>query len=298
MTGAGRGIAYMIVSCVAFATVWAMIRMAGETVSAFMIIFFRTLFGCLSMLPDWRREGADLLRTQRPALHLIRGATAMTATFGIFYAVTVAPLGLVVAISYTAPLFTTLGAVAFMGERIHARRIAALIVGFAGMLMVLRPGSAMLDWGVGAAIVGSLGIAGSMLTIKALTPTDKTETIVAYAFLLPLPVAFGAALADWTWPGPVELALLAGIGAGASVGQRTLAQAFRHADAGAILPFDFIRLVLATAFGALLFGEAVDGLTVVGALVILASTVYLAHRESVAGRAGATGPPAAPPESR
>ncbi|MBK5910237.1 hypothetical protein CCR85_01860 [Rhodothalassium salexigens] len=293
-----RGMAYMLASCVAFALVWTLIRIAGETVSAFMIMFARTAFGCLSLAPDLRARGLAMLRTRRLPIHLIRGVTSVVGTFGIFYAVTVTPLGLVVAISYAAPLFTTMGAVLLFGERIHARRVAALIVGFAGMVLVLRPDAVDFDLGVAAAIAGTLGIAGSMLTIKALAPTDRSDTIVAYAFLLPLPVTFAAALPGWMWPEPVDWVLLIAIGLLASVGQRLLAMAFAQADAGAILPIDFVRLVLATAFGAWLFDERVDWLTGAGALIILASTVYLARREAIAGHAGATGRSDARPERR
>lgn len=278
------GIAWMILSCLCFAIVWAMIRIASDQVSAFMIIFFRTFVGALALMPNYFRDGWSFLQTERLGVHAIRGFTAITATFGIFYAVTVAPLSLVVAISYAAPLFTTLGAVLVFKESIRARRITALVVGFLGMLLVLRPDQTVWSIGVVSAIVGTLGIAASMLTIKALAPTDQTRTIVAYAFLMPLPVTFAVALPDWTWPDSQTLLLLLAIGLIASVGQFALAKSFAKADASAVLPFDFVRLLAATALGALLFDEALELLTLVGAVVILGASVYLAHRERLAQR--------------
>jgi len=275
----------MIVSCLAFACVWGLIRLASAEVSAWMIVFFRTLFGCVFLLPNLFKDGLTLLKTERLPLHAVRGFTAIIATFGIFYAVTVAPLSLVVAISYAAPLFTTLGAVLLLKERIRARRITALIIGFAGMLVVLRPGEALVvNPGVIAAVIGTLGIAASMLTIKALAPTDSPRTIVAYAFLLPLPATFLAALPSWTWPDADAWALLLAIGLIAGLGQYALARSFAEADASAVLPFDFVRLLAATAIGALAFGETIRLQTLAGALIILAASVYLAHREALAER--------------
>lgn len=284
----------MILSCLCFAFVWALIREASAYVSPFMIVFFRTLFGALFIMMNVFKDGFAFLRTDRLPIHGIRGLTAITATFGIFYAVTVVPLSLVVAISYAAPLFTALGAVFLFKERIRARRITALIIGFLAMLLVLRPGQTDFGLGVIAAMIGTLGIAASMLTIKALAPTDETRTIVGYAFLMPLPLAFIAALLDWTWPDVAGWGLLLGIGLVASIGQYALAKSFAFADASAVLPFDFVRLVAATAIGALYFGEKIEPLTVAGALIILASAVYLAHRERLAARQERAKDPASP----
>lgn len=297
LTPTRTGIAQMILSCVCFAVTWALIRYTSETVHAFMIIFARTALGSLFQLPRLVRSGGASLKTQRLRLHLIRGITATIATFGIFYAVTVTPISLVVAISYAAPLFTTLGAVLLLGERIRIRRVTTLIIGFAAMLLVLRPGGTELTIGVFAAIAGTLGIAGSMLTIKALAPTDRIETIVAYAFFLPLPISTLAAVSVWQWPTLGEAALLLTIGITATIGQTALARAFARADASAVLPFDFVRLVLATGFGIAFFGEAFDALTLLGAVIILASTIYLAHREAQADRAASRDQRSAPPDS-
>ncbi|MEM8798554.1 MAG: DMT family transporter [Pseudomonadota bacterium] len=274
-------ISYMVVSCFIFASLWALIRYTSTTISAPQIVFFRSFFGLCFFAPFFIREGRRALATQHFPIHCIRGACAVTATFGIFTAVTLAPLTQVVAISYAAPIFTTIGAVLVLGEQVRLRRVMAVGIGLIGMVIVVRPSLADLNLGTFAAVLGSLGIAGSMLTIKKLSKSDDPRTIVSYSFLFVLPVAMVIAYFDWKWPTPLEWLLLIGVGMAANFGQVTLTHAFRLADASAVLPFDFVRLIFAGVLGYLLFSEVPDAFTIAGALVILTSTIYIAHRESL-----------------
>lgn len=270
----------MIWSCVVFSGLWVLIRILSEDVDPVLIVFYRSLFGLAALTPFFLRKRTDALRTRRIGFHLLRGFFALMATYSIFYAISVTPLADVTAISYAAPLFTAAGAVLFFGETVRVRRVTALVIGFGGVLMVLRPGIDALSVGQAIALFGAMMVAGSMLTIKALSQTEDAQTIVAYAFLLVLPASFVIALFNWVWPTWEQLAMLALLGFMANQGQTALTRAFAAADAGAILPFDFIRLVLAALFGYLLFNESLDWTTVVGAAAILASTAYVAHREA------------------
>ncbi|MFZ5610491.1 MAG: DMT family transporter [Pseudomonadota bacterium] len=282
--GFTRGIFYMVLSCVAFAGLWALIRITAADVSFTLMVFYRNLFGALFLVPMLWRSDFSLLRTARPLGHGLRATSGLIATYATFFAIAAAPLADVVAISYAAPLFATLAAAFLLGERIRVRRIAAVSIGLAGMLLVLRPGDETLTAGHWAALGAALAVAVSLLMIKQLTRSEDPRTVVTYSFVLMLPISFVIALPFWRWPSPRELGLLAAIGLVASIGQMFLARSFAAAEASAVLPFDFIRLVLATALGAWLFGERLDGLTILGASVILLATVYLAHREAVLAR--------------
>jgi drug/metabolite transporter (DMT)-like permease len=146
---------WFILSCFAFASMWVMIRFAARHLHSFEIVFFRNFIGLLFLVPMMLGT-PGLIRRDRMKVHLGRATSGFIATMGTFYAVANAPLATTLAINYTAPLFGTLGAVLVLGERIRARRIAALAVGFVGMLLVLRPGQLPLTAGIVAGIVSAV----------------------------------------------------------------------------------------------------------------------------------------------
>jgi len=283
----------MLVSTTLFALLWVLIRIASETMDPLLVVFYRTLFGLIFMGPTLLREGGMLLTGGRTGLYLLRAGIGLLAMYANFYAVAHAPLADVVAISYASPLFATVVAVLLLGEVIRARRVTALAIGFLGVLAVLRPGLQELTPGHSAAIAGAVFVAASLTTIKMLSATDRPERIVGFTFLLMLPITFAVSLFVWVWPSPREFLLLVVIGISANMAHMALTRAFAAADVGAVMPFDFIRLVIAAGFGALLFGEALEWETVSGAAVILLSSVYLAHREARLSRAegGRPAPP-------
>lgn len=284
-TLARSGAFWFILSCFAFASMWVMIRYAARHLHSFEIVFFRNALGLIFLLPMLLRS-PGLIRRDRLRLHLARATSGFLATMGTFYAVANAPLADVLAINYTAPLFGTLGAVLMLGERIRRRRVAALAVGFAGMLLVLRPGSVPLSAGIVAAIVSAVTTGYSIVAMRTLVGVDDSRAVAAWTFILTTLPSLVVALFVWTPPPQVVWPLLAGIGAMAAVGQLTLARAFSLAEASAVLPLDFVRFGLVTAAGVLLFGERYDLLTLAGGALILASTIYLAVREAQLRREG------------
>ncbi len=273
----------MLLAAVAFAAMWMVIRIASRTVHPFEIVFFRNLFGLIALLPMLlARPG--LIDPARAIPNLRRASSGLIATLATFYAVANAPLATALAINYTAPLFATVGAVLFLGERIHARRGAALVVGFVGMLVVVRPGALPLTPGVGAALLSAVATAFSYLAIRALVGKDDPRSVAAWSFILMAPPSLAVAAFVWSWPSPAAWAMLAAIGGLAAVGQIGLAYAFANAPASAVLPYDFVRFGLITAGGIVLFGERYDLLTLGGGAIILGATIYLAVREAAVAR--------------
>ena len=274
----------MLVACVAFAVMWMVIRLASRTVHPFEIVFFRNLFGLVALTPMLlRRPG--LLARERALPNLRRASSGLLATLGTFYAVANAPLATALAINYTAPLFATVGAMLFLGERIHARRGIALAVGFVGMLIVVRPGALPLTSGIAAAVLSAVATAFSYLAIRALVGRDDPRSVAAWSFVLMLLPSAAVAAFVWSWPSLPALGLLVVIGGLAAVGQIGLAYAFATAEASAVLPYDFVRFGLITLGGIVLFGERYDLLTLGGGAIILGATIYLAVREAVVARA-------------
>lgn len=279
-----RGPAWMVVACVAFAGLWVFIRLISEAMHPMAIVFWRNLMG-LAWLAPMLLSAPGLLQPARAPMHLRRAASGLLATYGTFYAVANAPMATVLAINYTAPLFATVGAVLFLGERIRMWRSVALLIGFAGMLLVLRPGATAMTPGLWAAVVSALATAFSLVAIKALTGSDDPRAVAAWSFVLMLPVSLLVAIPFGMWPEARLWPLLVALGACAAAGQLALSRAFAAAEASAVMPFDFVRFGLITLAGVLLFGERYDALTLLGGAVILAATIFIAVRERLA-RAG------------
>lgn len=280
----------MIVSCIAFASMWVVIRFVSKSLHSFEIVFFRNALGVVALMPMMVRN-KGLIVWSRWRVHLRRATSGFIATMATFYAIAHAPLATVLAINYTAPLFATLGAVLFLGERIRARRAAALVAGFIGMLIVVRPGHLPMTPGIAAAVVSALSTAFSIVAIRQLVASDDSRAVAAWTFLLMTLPSLAVAATVWRWPDPALWPGLAYIGMAAAVGQLTLSKAFSLAEASAVLPYDFVRFAIIAVAGIALFGERLDALTLVGGAVILAATVYLALREARAAQAAQlTGP--------
>jgi drug/metabolite transporter (DMT)-like permease len=274
-----RGALLIVASTLCFSSMHGAIRHVAMDLHPFEVAFFRNFFGLLVILPLFGRSGLALLRTQRLGLHAVRGGLQVVAMLCFFTALSMAPLAQVSALSFSAPLFACLGATLFLGEAMRLRRWSALIVGFAGALIIIRPGVEAINTGTLLVVFASALWAMAMLVIKVLGRTESSITTTAYMGLFLTPLSFVPALFVWQWPGWEQLVWMAAIGTFGTGGHLAMAQAFKEADATAVLPFDFTRLIWASAIGYLAFAEVPDMLTWVGGIVIFASTTYIAVRE-------------------
>ena len=279
---------------IGFASMHAVIRIASSEQHPFEITFFRNLFGLIFITPLLLRHGFGALRTRCLPLHAARGAVHVSAMLMFFFAVPITPLGTVAALSFTAPLFVTLGAVLVLGEVVRVRRVAALVVGFAGALVIIRPGMAVLDPG-SLLVLGSSAVwAGALILIKLLSRTESSLTMTAYMAVFLTPLSSIAAAFVWQWPSLEDLGWFALMGSFGTIAHLCLGQAFREADATVVLPIDFMRMIWASLYGYLLFDEVPALLVWIGGILIFASTLYLAYREATLARAtGAASPPPA-----
>ncbi len=278
-----RGVGLMVMACIAFSSMWVMIRYASASLHALQIVFFRNAFGLLVLVP-MIVANPGLIRLDRWKLHATRGTSGFIATMGTFYAVANAPLATALAINYTAPLFATIGAVLFLGERIRARRVIGVTAGFIGMLIVLRPGALPLTPGVLAAFMSAIATAFAVIALRRLVGSDDPRAVAVWSFIFNLGPSLVIALFFWRTPPLAVWPLLIGIGVAAAIGQLTLSRAFTLAEASMLLPFDFVRFGLVTLAGITLFSERYDIFTLAGGSLILASTIYLAVREAQVAR--------------
>ena len=298
-----RAVGLILATTICFSSMHGAVRhVAGGYLDGglhpFEVVFFRNVFGLFVLFPWFARVGLGPLRTQRLGMHALRCLIQTVAMILFFTALSLAPLAEVSALSFSAPLFASLGAILFLGERVRVRRCSALVLGFCGALVILRPGFEAINPGHLLVVFASGLWAGAILVIKSLSRTESSLTMTAYMGLLITPLSFLPALLVWQWPSGEQLAWLAAIGALGGVAHLAMAQALKEADATAVLPFDFTRLIWATIIGYLAFAELPDFWTWVGAAIIFASTTYIVFREAklkvVAPQEAAATPPRAP----
>jgi S-adenosylmethionine uptake transporter len=278
---------WMLVSAVGFAMLMGLVRHLAAEMDVFVISFWRSLFAALAFAPWAWRVGWQRLRTKRLGLYVTRSAFLVLSSTALFFSVTMLPLAEVTAISFTSPLFATLLAVLLLKDPVGPRRWAAMAVGFAGVLIMLRPGAASFDWGTLLVIFATVTFAAVIVTGKMLTKTESPELIVAYLALFMLPMALVPALTVWQWPTWQQIPWLIAIAVGANLNMYGITRALKIADASLAMPFDFLRLPATAAVGFLAFAEEPDIFTWAGGAVIFASSAYIGHREARLRRAGA-----------
>ena len=287
-----RGMSLMVAATICFTAMHTMARMMGEALPPFEVAFFRNLFGLLALAPVFLRHGARPLRTEKLRLHALRGAVQAGWMLAFFTGLTMIPLADVTALAFSAPLFGSLLAVVLLGEIIRMRRVAALAAGFAGVLVVLRPGFEEVSAGALLIVAASVAWGLTITIIKVLAKTESSVTQTVYMGLFLTPITLVPALFVWEWPAAAHYPWLAAIGVFGTLGHIAFAQAVKLADSTAVLPLDFLRLIWASLAGFFLFAEAPDAFTWLGGAVIFASATYIAFRESRTAP-----PPQAPPAS-
>ena len=278
--------AFMVASTVCFAVEAPLVRVVSEEMHPFQIAFFGNLFGLLFFMPIVLGRGLAPLRTRRFGLLAVRGALNVLDILLIYTAFSLAPLAKVVALNFSAPLFATALALVFLGETIRMRRITALVAGFVGALITIRPGLIAIDPGTLAALGAAMSWGLAVVVIKVLARTESSATITLYTILLSAPFTLIVALPVWTTPSWSALARLAVVGGVTPLLHLCSAQAFKDADLTAVLPLNFLTMIWVALTGFLVFGEIPDAWTWVGSVMIFSAATYIAVREGRVRRTG------------
>ncbi|MFP4043078.1 MAG: DMT family transporter [Rhodosalinus sp.] len=286
------GVLWMLVTGLCFVAVTALVKYLGDRVPAPQSAFLRYLLGLVFLLPVLR----PLLRA-RPTRrqHLLFGLRGVLHAGGVilwFYAMTRIPLAEVTAMNYLSPVYVTLGAALFLGERLAIRRIAAVAAALIGALVILRPGFRELDPGHIAMLGTAVVFAGSYLLAKIVSDETDPALVVAMLSVWVTVALVPAAAAVWIAPTPYELAVLLAVAFFATAGHYTMSRAFQAAPVTVTQPVTFLQLVWAVIVGAAVFGEPVDPFVVSGGLIIIASVFFITWREAVLRRRAIT--PAGP----
>lgn len=271
----------MIFAGATLAIVSAMVRDLSDRFHPFEIVFFRLAFAFPFVLPLLIKNGFGQLKSGRMGMHFVRSLMGWMNMVCMFWALSLIPMSQVTALSFAGPLFAAFLAIVFLGEKAKLRRWLALLVGSAGAMIVLRPGYTEWSLGILLAIIMAMGIGVVIVLLRSLSRTERPEAVILYLSLFSTPLALIMALPDWVWPQGWDWLLLALLGMTATFAQYALVKAYGFAEATAVLPFDFARLLFVAALDFVWFGVIPDIFIWIGGTLILASSVYIAHRERV-----------------
>lgn len=283
----GRGILMVIASTVFLAISDTTAKVLAGSLHPVEIAWLRFAGFALIMLAAAARSGRrDVLATPRPGLQVLRGL-AVVGSAGLFISsLAFLPVAESTAISFVAPLFVTALSVLVLSERVGWRRWTATAVGFGGVLVIIRPGSAAFQPASLLPVLSALCWAGALVSTRRLAATDRADTTMTYSALVGLAALSLLLPWFWRWPTGTELLLGAAVGVLSTTGQWIVTAAYRHADASVLAPYSYSQIIWATLAGFALFGAVPDAWTFTGVGVIVASGLYTAHRQRVRAREG------------
>lgn len=285
-TPAMRGGLWLMAAALCFTIMTALIRDLAAEIHPFEIGLFRVITNLLLMVPYAVRTGPAILVSDNHKIYVFRGVIGTAFLLFYFWGASLIPISESQALIFTAPLFAAVMAIIFLGERIHARRIIALGVGFLGTLIILRPGIVTISLGSVLVLFAAIAFAASYVTVRYTTRSDHPDTAVFYLMVYMTPGVAIPAMFVWTVPTWEQVGVMIVIGILATFNQRFFSRAFAIAEATAVLPFDFVRLPLAAVIGWMAFSEAPDLWVYVGGAIIFVASIYVAHREAVVRRRG------------
>jgi drug/metabolite transporter (DMT)-like permease len=275
-----RGILWLVMGTLAFAVNDLFVKSLGQTMSPFQMAFFRYGIGFMLMVPFFMRMGVGELRTSRPGIHFVRLILACIAQVGVYTSVVYLPLADATALAFSRILFTTVIAVIFLREIVSGSRWSATIAGFVGVIVMVRPGGE-IDPVVFVAIGAACTFAIANVLIKIMSTTEPPNRILFYYQAGGILVFLPPTIILWQTPPDLVSWLMAlAIGFLTAVGMIGFIRGFAVGEASVIGPTEYIRLVFAAAFGFAIFGEIPDIWTIVGALVIVGSTSFIARLEA------------------
>ena len=278
----------MTLACLSFSGMAVLVKGLAKDIPPLEIGFFRALGGLLFMVPYALRVGKAIWKTENHKVFAARGCTASIFVICYFPGVALIEIADAQALTFTTPLFGFLLALFFLGEELSFQRGIALLTGFLGALVILRPHFNLINIGAFLILISAVSAAASGTLLKFSTRKDAPDKIVFYHGLYITPLVFLSALPEWRWPTFEQLLVLILIAALATLNQRCLSRSFAAADATAVLPFLFMRLPFGALLGFLAFGDIPDYWIWVGGIIIFCSSLYLTRVEVRGDKAGTT----------
>jgi drug/metabolite transporter (DMT)-like permease len=250
-------------------------REAMRELNVFELAEVRTILGFLFLSPlIWRNGGIAVLKTFRLPQHIARNLIHYGAQLGWFFALTLIPIGQVVAIEFTMPIWTAILAASLLGEKITSWKVAGIVLGLVGVVIIVRPATGEINVGQLVALGAAVGFGISVALVKSLTRTDSALTVTFWMLVVQSVAGFLPTIYVWTSPSPHAWGWLVMIAICGTFSHYCFANAMKYADATVVVPMDFIRVPLTAAAGWLIYSERFDAFTVLGAALILAGNLF------------------------
>lgn len=264
-------------------------RETTRELNVFQIMEASSVLGFFMLYPLIRLSGGfEAMKTSRPLQHVARNLIHYAAQLGWFFALTLIPLGQVVAIEFTMPIWTAILAASFLGERMTIWKISAIVLGVVGVVVIVRPAAGEINPGQLIALGAAVGFGISVAMMKSLTRTEMTLAIIFWMLVIQSAAGFFPSLYVWRWPSAYAWGWLVVIAFCGTFSHYCMARAMLYADATVVLPMDFLRVPLAAAAGWLIYSERLDMFTLLGAALILTGNLLnLRAADPVSVRAGA-----------
>jgi drug/metabolite transporter (DMT)-like permease len=256
-----------------------MIRALSEQVESVQTAFFRAFISVILLLPLIATGRVKPWTSPRLAGHFWRTAMGTISMVLGFYAISMLPLADATALGFSQPLFSVCVAALVAGEKVRWRRWSATIIGFVGVLIMVRPGAGSLQPGALLALCNAMSVAVSIYLVRRLSESETPLMILTQFALFSTLLLAVPAIWVWRWPDTWGWTLAVGVSLSATVGQFFWVQAFKAGEMSAVAPFEYMRLPFAVFMGWLVWGEMPVVWTYVGASIVIASTLYIAHRE-------------------
>jgi drug/metabolite transporter (DMT)-like permease len=263
-------------------------RETMRELNAFQIMEVRAILGFVLLYPLIRASGGfAALKTSRLPQHVARNLIHYAGQLGWFFALTLIPIGQLVAIEFTMPIWTAILAASFLGERMTSFRIAAIVLGLVGVVVIVRPSTGEINPGQLIALGAAIGFGISMTLVKSLTRTESAVAVIFWMLVVQSVAGFLPSLYFWVWPSAYAWGWLLVIAVCGTFSHYCLARAMAYADASVVVPMDFLRVPLTATVGWLIYSERLDTFTVLGAALILAGNlVNLRAADPAPARAG------------
>ena len=267
---------------VSFALLNVFTLIPSQHLNPYVMAFMRYFFGTLMLIPIVMKLGIHrAMHTRRLPLHLFRGAIHGGGMYLWFIGLPLTTLASVTALGFTGPIFVTIGAALFLGEKVRMRRWMAVLVGFAGAMIIIRPGVGDIGYGAICILISTPIFSASNIISKALARTDSAPTIVIWQHLAIVICAFPVAIYFWQTPAPSDFVWFIAAGLCGTVGHICQQNGYQLADITLLQPIGFLSLLWNALLGYFIFFQPPDVWTFVGAAVIFASALYISHREAV-----------------
>jgi len=276
-----RGIGFMVLAVFLFAVMDASIKWLSPRYDSWQIVFARGVFALIPLsIMVARAGGPAVLRTRHVKAHVVRALVGIVSLWCVFYALGVMPLADAYAIFFAAPLFCTALSVPMLGERVGPRRWAAVAVGFLGVLVMVKPSGDVLSQGALLCLIGTVLYALAVMMVRRMASTESNEAIVMTFTLTTIFVGGIAMLPNWTTPSLADLPVFIAVGFFGGFAQWCITEAFRSAPIAIVAPFEYTAMLWGVLFGWAVWGELPGANIWFGAVLVIASGLYILHRET------------------